>query len=204
MISINHLHKEVLDRQQKRNQIYEEVFKKIIAKVKYVNTITSECQCLYTVPAFMYGMPVYDLHNCILYVVQRLREHFFYVKFAKPNILYISWQQRPLTGGKQFTPLGLTPSNTITYLDDSPIQATSLIEYREQMNNAQDSEIERRLVFNDIDREFIENSQNGGVGKRPKVAPHNSRPAHTSAQPGLDDILDQLDLNSLDIKGTLL
>lgn len=203
MISINGLHKEILDRQQKRNQIYESVFHKIIAKIKYVNTITSECQCLYTVPAFIYGTPLYNLQNCILYVVQRLREHFFYVQFRMPNILYISWQQRPLTGGKLFTPLGVTPSNAITYLDDSPIKATSLIEYREQQHAAEDTEIEKRLLFNDIDKEFIENSQNGGLGKRPIVAPQRYKPS-SAASANLDEILDQLDLNSLDIKGTLL
>jgi hypothetical protein len=202
MISINHLHKEILERQSKRNTIYEEVFLKIIAKIKYTNSRSSECQCLYAVPAFMYGTPLYDLKNCLLYVVNRLREHFFYVKYAPPNILYISWQQRPFTGGAQLNPLGLTPKNGLTYLADSPVEANNLMEIKSRFHI--DPESEKRQLFNAIDREFIESSLTGGTGKRPVVAPYNSQTSHQSPNPSLDSILDQLDLNSLDIKGTLL
>lgn len=47
--------------------------------------------CFYEVPDFMIGYPLYDLNECITYLVEKLRAGGFLVRYFFPRILYISW-----------------------------------------------------------------------------------------------------------------
>ena len=47
--------------------------------------------CLYEVPEFIIGLPVYDLNECIQYVHQRLLDQGFQVGYLFPRILLITW-----------------------------------------------------------------------------------------------------------------
>ena len=49
------------------------------------------CFCFYTVPTYIYGIPLYDQTSCILYIINNLIENGFDVKYTHPNLIYISW-----------------------------------------------------------------------------------------------------------------
>jgi hypothetical protein len=86
MISIQNLHAEVMARQSKRYEIYEEVFQKVVSKIKYENTKSDTCYCLYKLPVLVFGVPLYNLGACAEYIINRLKEHYFQVNFMPPNI----------------------------------------------------------------------------------------------------------------------
>lgn len=166
IINIGNLHQELEDRQAKQNRIYEQVFRKVVDKIKYVNSQSTECQCLYTLPAFMFGVPLYEINACRDYILARLNAHHFSTNFMPPNIIYINWQQRPVRDDD----LGRTrllnyPTHVknpqIGYLDTS--KPLTLMELNDSLLPP-DPEEEKQNIFNKIDNEFInKNTMNAGL-----------------------------------------
>lgn len=191
MISISNLHAEVMARQSKRFAIYEEVFHKVISKIKYENTKTDTCSCVYTLPVWVFGVPLYNLPACVDYIIRRLKENFFQVIFKYPNILYISWQQRPATTNNQLTYSNLNPG-TMTLHD---IQETKQI--------VQNPSKKKQNIFAEIDKTFLEKSSD--IIKPPlnnsELNARIMRPASYALSvddfkapaPDLDDVLMALD-----------
>lgn len=166
VININNLHQELEDRQAKQNRIYEQVFRRVVDKIKYTNTQSSACQCLYTLPAFMFGVPLYEINACRDYILSRLADHHFNTNYMPPNIIYINWQQRPVRDED----LGRTrilsyPSHTkipqIGYLDTS--RPLTIMDAQEAMMPP-DPDEEKIDIFQKIDNEFInKNTINAGL-----------------------------------------
>ena len=44
-------------------------------------------------PEMMIGIPKYDYKDCTAYVIEKLRENGFVVRYTHPNLLFISWKQ---------------------------------------------------------------------------------------------------------------
>jgi len=47
--------------------------------------------CFYTVPEFRFGKPMFNLQNCVSWIIKSLRDDDFKVIQITKNILYISW-----------------------------------------------------------------------------------------------------------------
>jgi hypothetical protein len=92
MININELiedKQKVLDRKTK---IYEEILKKCHHRIKNVSKQNPLIgYCLYIIPKFIYGIPLYNLNECIKYLFDKLVENGFNVYYTHPNLLIISW-----------------------------------------------------------------------------------------------------------------
>ena len=61
---------------------------KIASRQKYEDRFT-----FYVIPEFLLGIPTYDVATCTSYVMQKLRENGFMVKYTHPNLLFISWKR---------------------------------------------------------------------------------------------------------------
>jgi hypothetical protein len=46
----------------------------------------------FTVPEYIFGEPNYDNGECVAYLVTKLEDNGFYVRYMHPNTLYISWE----------------------------------------------------------------------------------------------------------------
>ena len=46
----------------------------------------------YSIPSFIFGEPIYDQTDCIAFVVVKLAENGFFVKYINPGTLFISWE----------------------------------------------------------------------------------------------------------------
>ena len=92
MININDLiddKQRVLDRKLK---IYDEILKKCHHRIKLVSKQNPLiCYCLYIIPKVVYGIPLYDLSECVKYLFEKLTENGFQVNYTHPNLLIISW-----------------------------------------------------------------------------------------------------------------
>jgi len=47
---------------------------------------------MYLVPEVMLGQPLYNVEQCISYVVTSLTKNGFHVRYTHPNLLLISWE----------------------------------------------------------------------------------------------------------------
>ena len=47
--------------------------------------------CFFIIPEFLVGIPRFDSATCTAYVIDKLIENGFHVKYTHPNMLFISW-----------------------------------------------------------------------------------------------------------------
>tara|TARA_B100002019_G_scaffold164447_1_gene141997 strand:+ start:182 stop:601 length:420 start_codon:yes stop_codon:yes gene_type:complete len=95
MINITQLHKINEEREKFKLKVYESVLKKCHERIKFVSKLPkSNSFCFYVVPNILYGVPLYDINACIVYVVSALIKNGFYVAYTHPNLIYISWHNR--------------------------------------------------------------------------------------------------------------
>tara|TARA_B100000902_G_scaffold255810_1_gene242248 strand:- start:10 stop:405 length:396 start_codon:yes stop_codon:yes gene_type:complete len=72
---------------------YNKILIRIHNKIKYVSKqlINDQC-CWYLVPEMMIGIPKYDHKDCTAFVIEKLRNNGFIVRYTHPNLLFISWR----------------------------------------------------------------------------------------------------------------
>jgi hypothetical protein len=72
---------------------YNKILVRIHNKIKYVskNLVNENC-CWYIMPEVIIGIPLYDYRDCTAYVIEKLRENKFVVRYTHPNLLFISWK----------------------------------------------------------------------------------------------------------------
>lgn len=79
-----------------RTKIYLEVLKKVHFKIKFAAD-NMKNECVYTIPEYIMGMPLYNFKRCKMFIMNRLVKEGFDIKFFIPNILYISWMKVLIT-----------------------------------------------------------------------------------------------------------
>lgn len=72
---------------------YNNILLRIHNKIKYVskNMLNENC-CWYVMPEMILGVPKYDHRDCTAYVIEKLRDNGFIVRYTHPNLLFISWK----------------------------------------------------------------------------------------------------------------
>jgi hypothetical protein len=71
------------------NRILTRVHEKIKVAARQKN---SQQFCWYLVPEMLVGVPNYDKNACITYIISKLEENDFVVRYTHPNLLFISWK----------------------------------------------------------------------------------------------------------------
>jgi len=72
---------------------YNNILLRIHDKIKYIskNMLNENC-CWYVMPEMILGVPKYDHRDCTAYVIEKLRDNGFIVRYTHPNLLFISWK----------------------------------------------------------------------------------------------------------------
>jgi len=88
---------DLYDRKNEVNQNRILVFKKILQRVHNKIKITSrqkidEQFCCFVVPEHILGLPKYDVDTCTSFIIDKLQDNGFQVKYTHPNLLFISWK----------------------------------------------------------------------------------------------------------------
>jgi len=83
-------------RKREVEQIKLKVFRKILNRVHTQIKITSRQRygdqfTFFIVPEFVMGTPRYDVAACIAFIMDKLTDNGFVVKYTHPNLLFISW-----------------------------------------------------------------------------------------------------------------
>lgn len=97
---------DLYERNQRRDQRQLSVFNKILNRVyKRIQTTSrmkrDEKYIWYNVPAFLFGEPIYDQTDCIAYIVTKLADNGFHVKYVNPGTLFVSWDNWVPTYARQ-------------------------------------------------------------------------------------------------------
>lgn len=72
---------------------FKEILKKCNTLIKFANQ-KKQSEILFTVPKVLLGYPSYDYDECLCYLILKLRNNNFFVKYIYPSELYISWYDK--------------------------------------------------------------------------------------------------------------
>ena len=74
-------------------KIYQRVLARVHSKIKTTSRMRgSEKFTFFLLPEFILGVPRYDMAECTSFVMEKLIDNGFMIKYTHPNLLFISWQ----------------------------------------------------------------------------------------------------------------
>jgi hypothetical protein len=74
-------------------ELYNKILNRIHVRIKTTSRQkVDEHFCWFVVPEIIIGVPKYDQGSCIAYIMDKLKENGFLVRYIHPNTLFISWQ----------------------------------------------------------------------------------------------------------------
>jgi hypothetical protein len=91
-ININKLRGEVELREQRKTKIYEKILDLCYQRILNSNKKNDDYACSYIVPNVVFGLPLYDVNECITFIINKLVEKEFNIVYAFPTTIHISWK----------------------------------------------------------------------------------------------------------------
>ena len=74
-------------------KVYNKILTRIHNRIRHQSRINpNEQHCWYVVPEMIIGVPKYDHGACIAYIIDKLRDNGFIIRYTHPNLLFISWK----------------------------------------------------------------------------------------------------------------
>lgn len=92
-LNIFELYKSINEKKLQQTRSFEKVLQKSHSKIKLAAK-NNHYECFYEVPEVIVGVPLYNITDCIQYVIQNLKDNGFYIYYIYPKNLYISWNPK--------------------------------------------------------------------------------------------------------------
>lgn len=92
-LNIDELYEKKRQHDLNKLALYNKLLNRIHVKIKTISKHRMHEQfCWFVVPEIIIGVPKYDQGACIAYLLDKLKENGFNVRYIHPNTLFISWQ----------------------------------------------------------------------------------------------------------------
>lgn len=100
------VYKGISERKRKRKESYKHVLKLCQKQIRKVAD-KDGLKCVFAVPNFIVGIPLFDLADCTAFVKQELEKAGFAIEYYYPNFLFISWDVEDLEKNTNISPMTL-------------------------------------------------------------------------------------------------
>ena len=91
-INIDELYEKKRQYDLNKLTLFNKILNRIHVRIKTTSRqTTDEHFCWFLVPEVIIGVPKYDQAGCIAYLMDKLQENKFNVRYVHPNTLFISW-----------------------------------------------------------------------------------------------------------------
>jgi len=92
-LNIDDLYEKKRQRDLKQLSIFNKILGRIHKRIQLTGrNKRNEKFIWFTVPEFLFGEPNYDNGECVGFLVVKLEENGFFVKYIHPNTLFVSWE----------------------------------------------------------------------------------------------------------------
>ena len=88
--SVNEIHKKQKEKEKSRLKIYEIISSRCFKKIKETSN-NEETYCFFRLPEYIPGLPIYNLTECVMFLLNLLHEKGFKARYCDPNMTFISW-----------------------------------------------------------------------------------------------------------------
>jgi hypothetical protein len=91
-INIDDLYEKNKKRDLKQISIFNKILGRIHKRIIYTNrSKQNDKHIWFIIPEYILGEPLYDQGDCIAYIISKLEENGFFIKYMHPNTVFISW-----------------------------------------------------------------------------------------------------------------
>lgn len=92
-INLDELSKHRNDCNDNKEKIYKNILNRVHKHIKLTaRQRRNDTFTFFLVPDFLLGVPVYNTSLCTTYIINKLENNGFFVKYTHPNLLFISWK----------------------------------------------------------------------------------------------------------------
>lgn len=92
-ISLDDLYESKRINDENKLNLYNKILNRIHTRIKTSARQNKNIQFVwYVIPEIMIGVPKYDSGECVAYIIDKLRDNGFVVKYTHPNLLFVSWK----------------------------------------------------------------------------------------------------------------
>jgi hypothetical protein len=92
-INIDDLYEKKHQRDLKQLSIFNKILNRIHTRIRVTGrNKRNDKHIWFTVPEYIFGEPNYEQGDCLGYVIAKLEENGFFVKYLHPNTLFVSWE----------------------------------------------------------------------------------------------------------------
>lgn len=91
-INIDELYEGKKRKDLKQLSVFNKILARIHKKIQFISKKKgADTYIWFNVPEYIFGEPLYDKGDCIGYLVAKLTENGFFIRYVHPNTLFISW-----------------------------------------------------------------------------------------------------------------
>ena len=92
-LDLDELFKEKKQSYEHKIKIYQKILSRVHKKIKTTSRMrNSDKFSFFLIPEFILGIPRYDMAECTSFIIEKLSDNGFMVKYTHPNLLFISCQ----------------------------------------------------------------------------------------------------------------
>jgi hypothetical protein len=92
-INIDELYEKRHQKDLKQLSIFNKILNRIHRRIELTGrTKVKERHIWFQVPQYLFGEALYDQGHCIAFVISKLEENGFHVRYLHPNTLFVSWE----------------------------------------------------------------------------------------------------------------
>ena len=92
-LNLDELYERTRETSQTKVKTYQKILARIHTRIKAISRQRNNNKfCMFVIPEFILGIPRYDIAECTNYVIEKLIDNGFQIKYTYPNLLFISWQ----------------------------------------------------------------------------------------------------------------
>ena len=91
-INISKLRNDVQHREERKYKTFEKVLEMCYQKILSTNKTNTECCCTFICPHVIFGLPLFNIIECIHFIMEKLLDKGFEVHLVLQTHIIISWQ----------------------------------------------------------------------------------------------------------------
>ena len=146
-LNINKLRSDVEAREIKKIKIFETILDMCYQKILNINQKSDNYNCTFVVPNVVFGLPLYNIGDCIIFIMDKLVEKGFEIYFAVPTTIHISWKPEGYIN-KNININNNINQNQLEYYNSLQPQNKLVIKYNNSNNNSNNKKNNNTLYNN--------------------------------------------------------
>ena len=92
-IDIDGLYEKNMIREEKKISIFKKILSRVHKRILSTSRTRQDKFINFQLPPYVFGESYYRSDDCATYIIEKLSENGFFIKYMHPNILLISWDQ---------------------------------------------------------------------------------------------------------------